>query len=100
MPNYRFQYLLRGALELVQELKSLAGAFLSAKEKMDSEAYQRIRAGHESTINAMLLDMKKLSRDEAISAKGNWPISLIVPPTPCLSYEAKLKSSHICYYFI
>lgn len=81
MPNYRFQYLLRGALELVQELKSLAGAFLSAKEKMDSEAYQRIRAGHESTINAMLLDMKKLSRDEAISAKGNWPISLIVPPT-------------------
>lgn len=70
MPNYRFQYLLRGALELVQQLKSLAGAFLSAKEKIDSEAYQRIRAGHESTINGMVLDMKKVSRDEANSAIG------------------------------
>lgn len=71
MPNYRFQYLLRGALELVQELKSLAGAFLGAKEKLDSEAFQRIRAGHESTINGMVLGMKKMSRDEANSAKGS-----------------------------
>lgn len=70
MPNYRFQYLLRGALEMVQELKSLAGAFLIAKEKRDSEAYQRIRAGHESTINALVLGMKKLSRDEANRAIG------------------------------
>lgn len=82
MPNYRFQYLLRGALELVQELKSLASAFLSAKEKMDSEAYQGIRAGHEWTINGMVLDMKKISRDEANSAIGTCPISLIIQHIP------------------
>lgn len=82
MPNYRFQYLLRGALEMVQELKSLAGAFLSAKEKLDSEAYQRIRAGHESTINAVVLDLKKLSRNEAKKAIGTHPICLIFSLTP------------------
>lgn len=100
MPNYRFQYLLRGALELVQELKSLAGAFLSAKEKMDSEAYQRIRAGHESTINGMVLDMKKLSRDEANRAIGNLTHFFNHSTRPHLSYPAELKSSHLLYSFI
>lgn len=92
MPNYRFQYLLRGALELIQELKSLAGAFLNAKEKMDSEAYQRIRTGHESTINGMVLDMKKMSRDEANSAIGTSPMFLIIQHIPLFSFDGMADS--------
>lgn len=71
MPNYRFQYLIEKAFEMVQELKLLGGAFLSASEKKDSESYQLIRAGHETAINTMVLEMKKLNLQEANKALGN-----------------------------
>ena len=64
MPNYRFYYLLQKALELCSELKSLGNAFLSAKEKKDAEAYQ-LRAGHESSIHNLVMEVKKQQLEEA-----------------------------------
>lgn len=74
MPNYRFRYLLQKAFEMVHELRSLGEAFLVAKEKKDSQSYEMIRIGHESTINGLLMDMKKLNCDEANKTLGNSPV--------------------------
>lgn len=74
MPNYRFRYLLQKAFEMAHELRSLGDAFLAAKEKKDSQSYELLRIGHESTISGLLMDMKKLSCAEANKTLGNSPI--------------------------
>lgn len=81
MPNYRFRYLLQKAFEMVHELRSLGDAFLAAKEKKDSQSYELIRIGHETTINALVLDMKRLSCDEANKSLGISPV--LLPPVSC-----------------
>jgi len=65
MPNYRFYYMLQKALELCSELKALGNAFLSAKEKGDSEALSNMRAKHESGIHTLVTEVKKLQLEEA-----------------------------------
>lgn len=91
MPNYRFRYLLQKAFEMVHELRSLGDAFLAAKEKKDSQSYELLRIGHESTINGLLMDMKKLSCVEANKTLGNSPvpsplhIDISPPPFPELT---------------
>src|SRR5208337_1195163 len=65
MPNYRFYYLLQKALELCTELKSLGGALLSTKEKVDGEALAQLRATHESSINNLVMEVRKQQLDEA-----------------------------------
>jgi hypothetical protein len=68
MPNYRFYFLLQKALEVCNELKALGGAFLSAKEKGDGEALGRLRAGHESAIQNLVMEVRKQQVDEAQKA--------------------------------
>jgi hypothetical protein len=68
MPNYRFYYLLQKALEVCNELKSLGNAFLSAKEKGDGEAMSRLRAAHESSLQNLVMESRKLQADEAQKA--------------------------------
>ena len=65
MPNYRFQYLMQKALELCNELKVLSAAFLSAKEKADGEALARLRAGHESSIHRLVMEVRTKQLEEA-----------------------------------
>jgi len=65
MPNYRFNYLLQKALELCSELKTLGNAFLSAKEKRDSEELSQLRARHESSIQNLIMELRKQQLDEA-----------------------------------
>lgn len=65
MPNYRFYYLLQKALELCSEVKALGNAFLSVKEKGDAEALSQLRAGHESSIQNLVMEVKKHQLDEA-----------------------------------
>jgi peptidoglycan hydrolase-like protein with peptidoglycan-binding domain len=65
VPNYRFYYLLQKALELCAELKSMGNAFLSAKEKGDAESLAKLRAGHESTMQNLLMEVKKQQLEEA-----------------------------------
>jgi hypothetical protein len=75
MPNYRFEYLLQKALELCTEVKALGNAFLSTKEKGDAEAMARLRAKHESSIQNLVMEVKKQQLDEANSGRGNARIS-------------------------
>ncbi len=65
MPNYRFTYLLQKALELCGELKTLSNSFLSIKEKGDGEALAQLRARHDSSIQSLMMEVKKLQLDEA-----------------------------------
>jgi hypothetical protein len=65
MPNYRFYYLLQKALELCSELKSLGNTFISVKEKGDAEALSRLRATHETSIQNLVMEVKKQQLDEA-----------------------------------
>jgi hypothetical protein len=65
MPNYRFYYLLQKAQELCAEVKALGNAFLSAKEKGDAEAISKLRAKHESSIQNLVMEIKKKQLDEA-----------------------------------
>lgn len=67
-PNYRFAYLLQKALELCGELKTLGNALLSAREKHDAEALAQLRAGHETTINTLIMQVRKQQADEADKA--------------------------------
>jgi hypothetical protein len=65
MPNYKFTMLLAKALELCGELKSLGGAFLSAKEKGDGEALSVLRQRHDLGIQNLFMDQKKLALQES-----------------------------------
>lgn len=64
MPNYRFNYLLQKALELCGELKSLAGAYLSAMEKKDNEALSLLRSTHDVRIQNMVMEIKLKQLEE------------------------------------
>ena len=68
IPNYRFYYLLQKALEMCGELKSLGSAFLSAREKADGEALARLRATHDTSINNLVMEIRKLQMDESQKA--------------------------------
>lgn len=87
MPNYRFRYLLQKAFEMVQELKSLGGEFLAAKEKKDSHAYELIRVGHEHSINTLVMDMKKLNLVESNKTLGKLTSPPPTVPLPSLSNQ-------------
>ena len=65
MPNYRFYYLLQKALEICSELKSLGGGLLSAFEKIDNEALTLLRARHETGMQTLVMEVRKLQLDEA-----------------------------------
>ena len=45
-------------------MKNLGNAFVAAKEKGDAEAVTRLRAAHETGIQKLLLDVRKLQLEE------------------------------------
>ncbi len=65
MPNYRFAYLVQKALELCGKLESMGSAFLSVKEKQDGEALSKLRAIHETTMQNLIMEVKKQQLEEA-----------------------------------
>jgi len=65
MPNFRFTWVLPKALELISELKSLGGSFLSAKEKQDGEALSVLRQKHDVSMQKLIMEQKKLALQEA-----------------------------------
>lgn len=65
LPNYRFSYLMQKSLELCGELKSMGSNLLSVFEKKDAEALAKMRASHETTINNLVMEVKKQQLDEA-----------------------------------
>lgn len=65
LPNYRFYYLLQKALELCSELKAIGNSLLTAIEKKDNEALGLIRAKHESSMQNLLMEIKKKNLEDA-----------------------------------
>jgi hypothetical protein len=68
LPNFRFKHLLCKALELCEELKLLGKGFLKAKQKKDCEALLALRHHHNSTIQTVVMDQKKLVKSHAEKA--------------------------------
>ncbi|KAH8891961.1 hypothetical protein GQ53DRAFT_841289 [Thozetella sp. PMI_491] len=64
-PNYRFDHMLRFALELSSELRSLAGVLLSVRERKDAELLAGLRLQQESAIGMLIRDAKQAQIDEA-----------------------------------
>ena len=79
IPNYRFYYLLQKALEMCGELKSLGSAFLSAREKADGEALARLRATHDTSINNLVMEVRKLQVEESQKAVDALQQSRLAP---------------------
>ncbi|MBC6436133.1 hypothetical protein FM036_45020 [Nostoc sp. HG1] len=61
VPNYRFYYLLKKALELCSELKSIGNASCQRRRKGDAESLSKLRAGHESTMQNLLMEVKSIN---------------------------------------
>ena len=69
MPNYRFNYLLARALEVVSEVKSLGNALLSVLEKKDAESLSLLRTKHDTNIQALVMEIRKKQLEEATKTK-------------------------------
>lgn len=69
MPNYRFNYLLARALEVVSEVKSLGNALLSALEKKDGESLSLLRAKHDTNIQTLVKEIRMKQLEEAQKTK-------------------------------
>ena len=68
LPNYRCNYLLQKAIDLCNEVKSLGNSLLSVLEKKDGEALAVMRAGHETAMHNLVMEVKKMQVEEANAA--------------------------------
>lgn len=69
MPNYRFNYLLARASEVVSEVKSLGNALLAALEKKDGESVSLLRSRHETNIQTLVMEVRNKQLEEAQKTK-------------------------------
>lgn len=65
LPNYRFTFLMRKALELCNDVKALGGALLSALEKKDAEALALLRAGQEVQLLGAIRQIRQQAIEES-----------------------------------
>ncbi len=63
--NYRFEFLVEKAKQYVQIAQQIEGAFLSALEKRDAEAYQLMKARQEVQLSNKSLRLQRLRVNEA-----------------------------------
>ena len=68
LPNYKFKYLLRKALDMCKHLKALGSAFVLAKERKDTEALMELKQRHDGVVKSMVVEQKKLAVDESQKA--------------------------------
>lgn len=64
LPHYRFEFLVRKAIEVAQDLKSLGGQMLSAQEKRDGEKLALLRNSQELALNNSSEEIRKWQLDE------------------------------------
>ncbi|MEM9930166.1 MAG: hypothetical protein AAF840_10135, partial [Bacteroidota bacterium] len=65
LPHYRFQTMLQKANEILNDVKALGSALLSALEKKDAEELAILRATHEVSLYQSMRAMKEKMIDEA-----------------------------------
>lgn len=63
--RYRFSFLVQKAHEACRDVKALGGALLSALEKRDAEALQRLRARHEGDLLRAVREVRRGQIEEA-----------------------------------
>ena len=68
LPNFKFHRLLERALQMCEQLRLFGKAFIRAKEKQDHEGLLELKERHTGVITGMVLDQKKLSKDESQKA--------------------------------
>ncbi|MEL7145042.1 MAG: hypothetical protein AAFO69_01635, partial [Bacteroidota bacterium] len=74
LSHYRFQFLIRKALELCADVKSLGAGLLSALEKKDAEELSLMRASQETTLLKAVRQVREQSiaeSKEALDALGS-----------------------------
>lgn len=64
-PNDRFSVRLQRALDLANEVRSLGGALLAAREKRDAEALAALRQQHERSLLALVRAVRSKQVEEA-----------------------------------
>ncbi|KAK4451982.1 hypothetical protein QBC34DRAFT_294729 [Podospora aff. communis PSN243] len=64
MPTSRFEFLVRRALEICSELRSMGDRFLSAIERREAEVLNNLRAAHTTATHNMMLSIKSLQSSE------------------------------------
>jgi len=69
LPLYRFTFMIQRAIEITNEVKTLAAAMLSALEKRDAEAFALLRASHEQTMLSQARIVRNHHVDEALRTK-------------------------------
>jgi len=65
LPNFRFSYLLQKAMELCSEVRQMSNALTSVLEKKDVELLARTRAHHETSMQNLIMEVRKLQVEEA-----------------------------------
>jgi hypothetical protein len=73
LPYYRFDYMLRKALDVCADLKALGAELLAVLEKKDAESLAAMRATHETVLFKATLEIRKQQEqeaDEQIAALG------------------------------
>src|SRR6266702_4601213 len=65
VPPYRFSRMIRQAIEMCGQVRTLGGELLQALEKSDAEALARIRSGREKQLQSAILDVRNRQIDEA-----------------------------------
>jgi hypothetical protein len=76
LPLVRFPLLLRNAVELTQEVRSLGANLLSTMEKEDAEALSLLRSRHEKAILQLAEQVKYAQAQEAVKAREGLQRSL------------------------
>lgn len=65
LPHYRFQIHLQKANELINDVKSLGAALLSAMEKKDAEEVSLLRSSHEIRLLEVVRNIKEKNIEES-----------------------------------
>ena len=91
LPNYRFTFMVRRALEVCDEVRMLGSALLAALEKRDAEDLGLLRSTHEQVMLAQVRMVRTIQVDEAMRIKEGWDESRKVVERRRVYYEGLVK---------
>lgn len=64
LPNFRFVHLIRHAVDLCTEVKSMGATILSLRERKDSELLATLRLEHQKAVSHRLRELRQKELDE------------------------------------
>ncbi len=92
-PHYRFRFLVEKAVALIEDVKRLGAAMLTALEKKDAEMLGRLRTGQEADLIEAMTRIRELQRDEASEARESLDKTLDLTNERHLHYQNLLSAS-------